>query len=233
MSVQRQSVPPSEVDLESTAELPVLDVADSAAEPIVSTDTWIIPAGLSTLAPAPSEPLVDERSTQLEINLRALSTSLKDVEERLTRKGERLTELEHELASTRSARVATEERASALLTELTQTRAALAQSQARSEELRISVKERDAAANALHAREGALDAKLAGRERAVEAAHQEVRELQMRSAGYLETLRSLEGRRTIFDALLSGDSPFADLPDLMPSLAEPGSGALCHTLRYD
>jgi len=40
-------------------------------------------------------------------------------------------------------------------------------------------------------------------------------------------------RDPIFDALLSGDSPFADLPELMPSLAEPGSGALCHTLRYD
>ena len=115
MSVQRQSVPSNEVDLESTAELPVLDVADAAAEHASSTDTWIAPTGLANLPAAPSEPLVDERSTQLEINLRALSTSLKDVEERLTRKGERLTELEHELASTRSARVATEERASALM----------------------------------------------------------------------------------------------------------------------
>ena len=203
MSVQRQSVPPSEVDLESTAELPVLDVADVSAEPVSSTDTWIVPTGLATLAPAPSEPLVDERSTQLEINLRALSTALKDVEERLTRKGERLTELEHELASARSARVATEERASTLLTELTAMRAALTQAEARSEERRLAVEERDAAAQALHAREGALDARLAARERAVEGAQQEVRELQTRSAGYLETLRSLEGQRTIFDSLLS------------------------------
>ena len=90
MSVQRQSVPSNEVDLESTAELPVLDVGD-VAEHVSNTDTWIVPAGVASLAAAPSEPLVDERSTQLELNLRALSTSLKDVEERLTRKGERLT----------------------------------------------------------------------------------------------------------------------------------------------
>ena len=204
MSVQRQSVPSNEVDLESTAELPVLDVADAAAEHASSTDTWIAPTGLANLPAAPSEPLVDERSTQLEINLRALSTSLKDVEERLTRKGERLTELEHELASTRSARVATEERASALMKELADVRAALTQAETTSDERLLAVEERDAAARALHAREGALDAKLAARERAVEAAQQEVRELQTRSSGYLETLRSLEGRRTIFDALLSG-----------------------------
>ena len=204
MSVQRQSIPPNEVDLESTAELPVLDVADVAAEHVSSTDTWIVPAGIATLAAAPSEPLVDERSTQLEINLRALSTSLKDVEERLTRKGERLTELEHELASTRSARIATEERAGALMKEVAEVRAALAQAESVSEKRRLAVEEHDAAARALHAREGALDAKLAARERAVEAAHLEVRELQTRSSGYLETLRSLEGRRTIFDALLSG-----------------------------
>jgi len=204
MSVQRQSAPSNEVDLESTAELPVLDVADVAAEHVSSTDTWIVPTALAPLTAAPSEPLVDERSTQLEINLRALSTSLQDVEERLTRKGERLTELERELASARSARIATDERASALSKELAQVRAALAHAEARSEERRLAVEERDATARALHAREGALDAKLAARERAVEAAQQDLRELQARSAGYLETLRSLEGRRTIFDALLSG-----------------------------
>jgi chromosome segregation ATPase len=205
MSVQRQSVPPSsDVDLESTAELPVLDVADGTAEHASSTDTWIVPAGIATLGAAPSEPLVDERSTQLEVNLRALSTSLKDVEERLTRKGERLTELEHELASARNSRIATEERASALLKELAQVQAALADAEVRSEERRRAVEERDAATRALHARQGVLDAQLAARERAVEIAQQEVRELQTRSAGYLETLRSLEGRRTIFDALLSG-----------------------------
>jgi hypothetical protein len=76
MSVQRQSVPSNEVDLESTAELPVLDVADVAADHVSNTDTWIVPASVATLAAAPAEPLADERSSQLELNLRALSTSL-------------------------------------------------------------------------------------------------------------------------------------------------------------
>src|ERR1700729_3640507 len=107
MSVQRQSAPTNEVDLESTAELPVLDVADAAGEHASGgTDTWVVPS--PTGLTAPSEPLVDERSTQLESNLRALSDSLKDVEERLTRKGERLTELERELASAHAVRQATE-----------------------------------------------------------------------------------------------------------------------------
>jgi chromosome segregation ATPase len=202
MSVQRQSVPSNEVDLESTAELPVLDVAEASGEHASNTDTWVVPSpgGLATSA----EPLVDERSAQLEINLRALSDSLKDVEERLTRKGERLNELERELASSHSVRQATEERAAALTAELETMRAALQESEARGEERRAAVEEREAAVRAMHAREGTLDAKLAGRERELEGAYRELRDHQARNAGYLETLRSLEGRRTVFDALLSG-----------------------------
>src|ERR1700733_5724413 len=163
MSVQRQSAPSNEVDLESTAELPVLDVADAAGEHASSTDTWVVPS--PTGLTAPSEPLVDERSTQLETNLRALSDSLKDVEERLTRKGERLTELERELASAHGVRQATEERAAALAAELEGIRASLQETEARSEERRLAVLEHETAVRALHAREGALDAKLVGRER--------------------------------------------------------------------
>jgi NADPH:quinone reductase-like Zn-dependent oxidoreductase len=40
-------------------------------------------------------------------------------------------------------------------------------------------------------------------------------------------------RDPVFDTLVSGDSPFEALPELMPKLAQPGSGALCHMLRYD
>ncbi len=86
MSVQRQSIPSNDEDLDSTAELPVLEVAGLAAEHSNSTDTWIIPSGLAALATPPADPSAEERSIQLEVNLRALSTSLKDVEERLTRK---------------------------------------------------------------------------------------------------------------------------------------------------
>jgi hypothetical protein len=44
MSVQRQSVPSNEVDLESTAELPVLDVADvAAATPTLGSSRRALP----------------------------------------------------------------------------------------------------------------------------------------------------------------------------------------------
>jgi chromosome segregation ATPase len=204
MSVQRQSVPSNDEDLESTAELPVLEVADLATEHGTSTDTWVIPSGLAALAASPADPSAEDRSIQLEINLRALSTSLKDVEERLIRKGERLNELERELASTRDERAAADARALGLTQELAQTQSSLTATEARSEELRLAVEAQDAAARALRAREADLDAKLAARNRAVSAAQQEVRELQLRSTGYLETLRSLEGRRSIFDGLLRG-----------------------------
>ncbi|HEY5101631.1 MAG TPA: FHA domain-containing protein [Steroidobacteraceae bacterium] len=204
MSVQRQSVPSTDEDLDSTAELPVLEVADMAPEHAASTDTWIIPSGMTALAAAPADPSAEDRSIQLEINLRALSTSLKDVEERLTRKGERLNELERELASTRAERAAADERALTLMQELAQTQASLAATEVRNEELRLSMESQDAVARSLRTREIDLDAKLAVRERAVNAAQQEVRELQNRNTGYLETLRSLEGRRSIFDGLLRG-----------------------------
>ena len=121
MSVQRQSVPPKDAgaasDLETTAELPVLDVAAYEAavteERSGSTDTWHMPA-LNTqalqAATAPSSSAAVaaavDRSLQLETDLRALAENLRDVEERLTRRGERLIELERELASSRAERVA-------------------------------------------------------------------------------------------------------------------------------
>jgi threonine dehydrogenase-like Zn-dependent dehydrogenase len=40
-------------------------------------------------------------------------------------------------------------------------------------------------------------------------------------------------RDPVFDILLSGESAFATLPDLMARLACSPSGVLCHTLRYD
>jgi threonine dehydrogenase-like Zn-dependent dehydrogenase len=40
-------------------------------------------------------------------------------------------------------------------------------------------------------------------------------------------------RDPVFDVLLSGESAFAALPELMPSLARSPAGVLCHTLRYD
>jgi threonine dehydrogenase-like Zn-dependent dehydrogenase len=40
-------------------------------------------------------------------------------------------------------------------------------------------------------------------------------------------------RDPVFDLLLSGDSDFAEMPDLMSRLALSSKGVLCHTVRYD
>ena len=40
-------------------------------------------------------------------------------------------------------------------------------------------------------------------------------------------------RDPVFDILLSGDTEFTALPELMPWLAASSAGILCHTLRYD
>jgi threonine dehydrogenase-like Zn-dependent dehydrogenase len=37
----------------------------------------------------------------------------------------------------------------------------------------------------------------------------------------------------VLDVLIDGESAFEDLPETIPSLAAPGSGALCHRLRYE
>jgi len=40
-------------------------------------------------------------------------------------------------------------------------------------------------------------------------------------------------RDSVFDVLLSGESAFSGLPDLMPRLAASPKAVLCHTLSYD
>jgi hypothetical protein len=40
-------------------------------------------------------------------------------------------------------------------------------------------------------------------------------------------------RDPVFDLLLSGETEFTALPDLMPRLVASSAGVLCHTLRYD
>ena len=96
MSVPRQSAPPKDPDLETTAELPVLDVAAYEAavteERSGSTDTWHMPALNAQAAAAAASgaaaiAAAEDRSLQLETDLRALAENLRDVEERLTRRG--------------------------------------------------------------------------------------------------------------------------------------------------
>jgi chromosome segregation ATPase len=248
MSVQHQSLPPKDADLETTAELPVLDVAAYeaavASERSGSTDTWHMPAlsSATALAAAASSaaanvpPVADERSLQLENDLRSLSENLRDVEERLTRKGERLLELERELANAREERVAAEARAAALLeateeraaslagaaeeraaslvAELGELRTELSAEQSRASTLQSTLEVRESAARAQATLDHELNAQLVARDQQLSVAQRDLREVESRNAHYLESLQTLEGRRVIFDGQLLGLESRIDVRDV-------------------
>ena len=226
MSVPRESVPSRDEDLESTAELPVLDVANYEAklsdERAGHSDTWVIPHSVSTAAavahvtttPAVAPPADDAARTQLEIDLRSLSESLRDVEERLTRKGERLAQIERELSMARDERASVEQRAASLNAALEIARTNLSNAEARAADLQRTVERFDseartraaqleAEARARTSQQAQVAAQFASRDESLHTIQAELRSAQSLAAGYLETLQSLEGRRMIFDDMLS------------------------------
>ncbi len=189
---QRQSSPADEADLEVTAELPVLDVAAYEANaastaitgtyPVItperdhlnSTDTWHIPApSLRVSKTATNEAantVIDENRARLEVNLQALSTTLRDVEERLTRKSERLAEIEKalELAvaernNHRTTRTCPHRRGDAA-------EAASTAAQARIAELQKALQDHQAADEARRARDAEVQAQLVERNKQFQTA---------------------------------------------------------------
>ena len=253
---KRQSSPPEEPDLEVTAELPVLDVAAYEAnstaatsvlpalnatgerEQLSATDTWHIPAPTmrKTAASETANTVIDENRARLEVNLQALSATLRDVEERLTRKGERLVEIEHALELAVAERSATEQRARSLADEVARTEAASAAAQARVGELQKALQERQTADEARQARDAEANAQLLERNKqfqtqlanasldfesrlaagnrdfetrfathaqAIARFEKELTEARARNTEYHETLQSNEGRRSVFEDLIT------------------------------
>ena len=219
MSVQRKSPPAAsskspaaESDLEITAELPVLDVAAyeaAAEERSGSTDTWIMPpsalpepsheaVGSGTGAAAPA---TDEKRSQVEVSLHALSENLRQVEERLKRKGERLAEIEQALEDANAERAAAEQRSNQLTTELARARAAVVAAEARVAELQRGVEEREAAVQASRTHDEQFNEKLALRDKAMALVQQDLTAARALAATYLESLQSAEGRRSIFEEI--------------------------------
>jgi len=198
-SVAPSGAPAAENDLEITAELPVLDVAAyeaAAAEGRAgNTDTWIIPASalpdaVAEAAPAAAPVVTEEKRTQLEVTLHALSDDLREVEERLKRKGERLTEIEKALAHANAERAVAELRSQQLTAELTQARTALAAAENRAAELQRGVGERDS-----------FEEQLALRDKALALVQKDLTTAQALAASYFESLQSMEGRRGIFQEI--------------------------------
>jgi len=188
---QRQSSPSEEADLEVTAELPVLDVAayeanvasaaaataahDVAAnttherDPLGSTDTWHIPPPALRKSSEAANTVIDENRARLEVNLQALSATLRDVEERLTRKGERLAEIEKALELAVAERNVTEHRARSLSDEVARAEAATAVAQARIAELNKALQDRQAADEARQARDADTQARLVEHNKQIQA----------------------------------------------------------------
>ena len=238
MSVQQRKSSPStgkgpastaEHDLETTAELPVLDVAAYEASTVEgrtgNTDTWIIPSSAappeptaeavayepnitipaSALAAAPVAPVAgtDDKRTHLEVSLHALSDNLREVEERLKRKGERLSEIEKALAHANAERAVAEQRSQQLTSELAHARAAIAAGEYRVAELQRELEERNTANAALRANDKEFEEKLALRDKALSLVQRDLTAAQALAATYLESLQSTEGRRGIFQEISS------------------------------
>jgi predicted nucleic acid-binding Zn-ribbon protein len=120
-----RSMPPAQLspqpksDLDSTAELPVLDaagvpVAQAPAETQQGgTDTWVVLPGARA-----AQPVASEDNRPQDAKLLSLSKQLRETQELLATRGERLAQLEHARDEARSAHAAAEQRASALSLEL-------------------------------------------------------------------------------------------------------------------
>lgn len=149
MSVQRKAADSHPSDLETTAELPVLDVATSESpelgERLSNTDSWAVPV---------VEPGM-RADGALDMQLRALAEHLRDVEERLRVKGARLVELETEIDELRIDRKASAERALAAEEALR----ALAASAPSAQVLARQLEERDLSVAALQRELAAAEAR--------------------------------------------------------------------------
>ena len=98
MAVPRRPTPVNVVDLEQTAELPVIDFTGTHAE-LLPGDETISVAALTmddTLA------RTDTYSVPSLAGATALADNLRDVEERLHRKSERVAALEHDVETLRA-----------------------------------------------------------------------------------------------------------------------------------
>ncbi len=176
MSLPRHPPPPDPVDLETTSELPALEISGYEAErrqhELSSTDTWV--------APVP------------------------ELETRLAAKDARLTAVESELELAHGERAAAEQRAEALGRELTDARIALSAARAQAEELTRRLEAREAEAHTTGARDRSLEARLAERERALALAERRLQHLQQQASAQLEALHSAEGRQGVLHTLLRG-----------------------------
>jgi len=203
-------------DPDETAELPVLDLdaqdaAEVGAAPAVATE---IPAGAEAAEEdaaraaeigslRTSLATAVETRGQLEGSLQKLTASLRDLEERLHRKSDQLSIFEREVGA-RDRHIA--ELEAALTTHTGTAQALQAAHDALAGELRRSeqaLAQATEACRRAEAERAALELTRAQIEARIAHAEADAAEHQRRSERYRERLQSREGRRQVFDAMLS------------------------------
>lgn len=211
MGLPRQPLSPVEEDLESTAELPALDLAAceaTHADGLSATDRWVQPplsepepeATGSTRDLAATLRAAEELLQRQSARVAQLETDRSTLHEQLDAESATVRRLEHRLAERDLAAQALEARgaelageAERLRTEMARLREALA--------MRTALVEQREAALA-EAQEGAAAA--AGRavqdEQRRTGLESEVAELRRRTTAYLEALQSNLGRRDVYES---------------------------------
>ena len=194
---------PATREMDDTVSAAVIAAVTAAAPAAASPAPAASPATNDKNAQDPKRGY-DERRTQLETSLHALSVNLREVEERLKRKGERLAEIEKALAHANAERAAADQQIKQLNGELTKTRASVTTAESRIVELQRGLEEREAANRGLQAHDKEAEVKLALRDKALSLVQRDLTEAQTLSASYLESLRSAEGRRGILQDISWG-----------------------------
>ncbi len=136
MSAPMQPIEPELGDNDDTAELPVLDVASYEAslaeDRAADTDTWVLPQAMRVPPPSanapPAVPVLQPVPT--DVDLGALSATLRAVEDRLRIKSERLVALEREISDVRNERTQALANNSVVLADLESQRHAVTELQA-------------------------------------------------------------------------------------------------------
>ena len=219
-------------DLESTAELPVLDppAAAAPAAPTVTveiaeypaderhagTDTW--PLGAPARAALAAAAASAEERRRYEAELQSRTQELRETQERMAAHGKRLLQLEQArdealaaqaAAAQRAAggeqrATAAEQRAAAAETELAETRASLGAARAHAHALQQRLEQQQNDNQTQRARELAQQQALATERRAHTAAVMEdLHHERARAMSYLESLQALERRREIAEELVT------------------------------
>jgi chromosome segregation ATPase len=213
MAVSRRPAPVKEVDLEQTAELPVIDFTGVHAE-IGGADATISVAALSL---DDSLSRTDTYSLPTLDGAAALADNLRDVEERLHRKSERLSSLERDLGALQvSSRAEIAALQSELAAALAQAKQAADEASREQKHLTAKLEEASGRINTLESRLGQHVTTLSTQEKELAQRGRRVEELQQELALSSSLARELgESRDKLGSQVSALERELADRGDVL------------------